>query len=569
MRVPLVLALHGGEERALELLRDGPSVPFADDAVVHLADRRELGGRAGEERLVGVVEVGSYKVLLTDLIPKVPGQRHHGPSSDPVQAAGLDRRGRQHPVTDHEDVLPGSVGDLARLVQQDRLFVAGLQGLDLGENAVEVLPGGLRRRRERVLRVPAPARDLDADALLERLLAEVGAPRPHRDEHVHGRAQRAEAHLAVPADRGRPDVAGVQSVRADDLLGRFRQRLLRVREIHVVKLRGAAKALQVLVKVPDGRTLRRLVGTDALEDAGAVVERMAEHVDLGVAPVHELTVHPDLVDLGDRHVGSLLSGMSGGSSEGYPSGRSRGQAGSYARQRVAYSNGRRSSSGPKRSSAQGRSSATARSRSASGRSHVHDHRPRSIWTRYSPSDSSLPSWIGGSSRAVVPSSAIARSSEAKSSQPRPTGSSATPKSSPNRSLISCRGPPQVPRLARNTPPGRTTRATSAISPRQSGTRCSTHRRYAPPKDASANGIPVASPITSGNGTVPPAFWTSWDTIGAEMSSPAKFSPASCSRSARSPVPTPTSRTLPRPATSPVSSSIVRAIASSEIARVAS
>jgi hypothetical protein len=28
---------------------------------------------------------------------------------------------------------------------------------------------------------------------------------------------------------------------------------------------------------------------------------VAEYVNLGVLPVHELAIHPDLLDLGDRH----------------------------------------------------------------------------------------------------------------------------------------------------------------------------------------------------------------------------------------------------------------------------
>ena len=43
--VLLDLALRRREERPLELLRDRPPMPLADDPVVDLADRRDLGGR--------------------------------------------------------------------------------------------------------------------------------------------------------------------------------------------------------------------------------------------------------------------------------------------------------------------------------------------------------------------------------------------------------------------------------------------------------------------------------------------------------------------------------------------
>jgi hypothetical protein len=45
------------EERRLELFRNRPRLARADAPVVHFADRSDLGGRAGKERLIGDVEV--------------------------------------------------------------------------------------------------------------------------------------------------------------------------------------------------------------------------------------------------------------------------------------------------------------------------------------------------------------------------------------------------------------------------------------------------------------------------------------------------------------------------------
>src|SRR5205085_6436664 len=45
---------------------------------------------------------------------------------------------------------------------------------------------------------------------------------------------------------------------------------------------------------------------DALEHAAPVVQRVGEDVDLGVVPVDELAVHPDLVDLLQGHRGLFL-----------------------------------------------------------------------------------------------------------------------------------------------------------------------------------------------------------------------------------------------------------------------
>ena len=46
-------------------------------------------------------------------------------------------------VAHHEDVLAGALGDVAGVVQHDGLFVAGLEHLDLGELAVQVLARSL------------------------------------------------------------------------------------------------------------------------------------------------------------------------------------------------------------------------------------------------------------------------------------------------------------------------------------------------------------------------------------------------------------------------------------------
>ena len=47
----------------------------------------------------------------------------------------------------------------------------------------------------------------------------------------------------------------------------------------------------------DRRAALGLVAADPLEDAGAVVEAVAENVDLGVVPGDELAVHPDPLGL--------------------------------------------------------------------------------------------------------------------------------------------------------------------------------------------------------------------------------------------------------------------------------
>ena len=94
----------------------------------------------------------------------------------------------------------------------------------------------------------------------------------------------------------------------------------RVRDLHVEEARRVVQALQVVCEPEDRRALRRLVAADALEDAGAVVEAVHADVHLGVGPVDELAVHPDLVGLVHQalRVRGLVSARAGNSPESIP-----------------------------------------------------------------------------------------------------------------------------------------------------------------------------------------------------------------------------------------------------------
>jgi hypothetical protein len=61
----------------------------------------------------------------------------------------------------------------------------------------------------------------------------------------------------------------------------------------------------MLIEPEDGRSGVGHVSTNALENAGPVVDRVRQHMDLGVGKVHELPVHPDLLYFFERHRGLL------------------------------------------------------------------------------------------------------------------------------------------------------------------------------------------------------------------------------------------------------------------------
>jgi hypothetical protein len=159
---------------------------------------------------------------------------------------------------------------------------------------------GLRHRDVDV--VAGVAAGLDADAALEALFAQVGAPGPGRHHQVDGVALGADAQLLVADPGQRAQVAALELVGAHHVALRLHHLLGREGDLHAQDLGAVEQALGVLLQAEDGRALGRVVGAHAFEGAAAVVQRVAQHVDLGVAPFDHLAVHPDLaVAVGHGH----------------------------------------------------------------------------------------------------------------------------------------------------------------------------------------------------------------------------------------------------------------------------
>src|SRR4029450_9466024 len=297
--VALVAAPGGGREDLLQPA--GNRARVAEDPVVHLPDGHDLGGRAGEEGLVGQVQVGADEVGLADLEALALGDVDDAVAGEAGQAAGGQGRRVESAVADGEDVLARPVGHVPVGVEQDGLVIAGLDGLGLGQRGVDVLAGGLGRRRDDVGVEAPPGAELDPDPGLERLLAQVGAPRPAGDDHADRGVERVEADLAVAEVDERADVAGRQLVHGDQVLGHLDGPLEGDRRLHVGDLGAPVEPLVVGGGAEDGRPVGGGVGADALEHPPAVVQGGGEHVDAGLVPVDVLPVHPDLAAWRDRH----------------------------------------------------------------------------------------------------------------------------------------------------------------------------------------------------------------------------------------------------------------------------
>ena len=110
---------------------------------------------------------------------------------------------------------------------------------------------------------------------------------------MHGGADGGDAHLFRAVEGDRAQVAGLELVRAHDLLLRLHEFILGVGDVHHVDLAGVDQALGVLGEAEDRGAADGVVGTNALEDGEAVVQRVGEDVGGRLAPRNELAVLPD------------------------------------------------------------------------------------------------------------------------------------------------------------------------------------------------------------------------------------------------------------------------------------
>ena len=236
--------------------------------------------------------------------PTLLGQADDGAPRDAVEEA-VRRRRVQHAVLDEEDVGARAFGDAAAPVEHQGVGIAHALGAVLLQRADHVEPGGLGLGRRGRGVGPAILGDRQPDALEALLHGEVGAPIPGGDGQMDlGRLRRDAHHLAAaPGDR--PHVAIGELVGLDRVAAGLVDLGHAVGDGEVHRLGALVEALAVLGQLED----LAAVGPLPLEHRAGVVQPMAQHVQVGLAPGHELAVEPDepiAVVVGD-HVGHALS----------------------------------------------------------------------------------------------------------------------------------------------------------------------------------------------------------------------------------------------------------------------
>ena len=141
-----------------------------------------------------------------------------------------------------------------------------------------------------------------ADAFFQAIFAQVGAPRPGGDDHLHIVFFRRHAQLARAIKRHRAEVAGFQAVGLHHVQVGGVDFFFAERQAHAQDMGRAEQAVGVILQTENRRALRRFVGAHTLEHAHAVVQGVGQHMGVRLAPGHEFAVKPDeTVAVSHRH----------------------------------------------------------------------------------------------------------------------------------------------------------------------------------------------------------------------------------------------------------------------------
>src|SRR5439155_1394198 len=168
----IVATTDDREEQLLEAARRRTGLAVADAAIVELADRRHLRGRAGEERLVGEIYLVAGEALLTAGDAELGEELEDGVARDAAEH-GRQRRGLGDAARDDEHVLAARLGHVAVHVEQQGLVVARAPDLVRGEDRVHVVAAGLGLGEQRVRVEALEGAGLHADAGPESLVQRV------------------------------------------------------------------------------------------------------------------------------------------------------------------------------------------------------------------------------------------------------------------------------------------------------------------------------------------------------------------------------------------------------------
>ena len=120
---------------------------------------------------------------------------------------------------------------------------------------------------------------------------------------MDGVAAWRDAELLRTDPGERTQIAGLERVGANHCFLGFDDFLVRERQLHLENLCRVEQPAGVFMQAEDRGAIDGVVGPYTLEDRHAVMQRVGQDMDLGIAPVHQFAIEPDVpVAVSHRHV---------------------------------------------------------------------------------------------------------------------------------------------------------------------------------------------------------------------------------------------------------------------------
>ena len=270
--------------------RSAPACP--DCPVVQFHYGGDFRRRAGEKRFIRNIDLVPGQAFFLYFDAQVAGEHHDGVTGHAFQGGG-QVRGVNHAVAYDKDVLAAALCDIAFIVQQQRLVVTAFQRFVQGKDGIDVMADGLGLAHGDVHVVPCEGRRPDADALLQSLIAQVGAPFPGGNRHVNAEVVRAQAHSLGAVKSDGPDISRRQGILSHHRDTGFVNFVEGTGQAHPQDVRRTLHAAGVVMQPENSNTARRLVGAHAFENPHAVMQRVGKHVHVRLPPGNQFAVKPD------------------------------------------------------------------------------------------------------------------------------------------------------------------------------------------------------------------------------------------------------------------------------------
>src|SRR5271157_3094305 len=268
-RQPAEAVFGGSVHNAIKLfadgLRDWAGNAATDGDLVHGADRCDLGCGPTEEQFVADVQHLARNNLLDDWNAEFVRDVQHRVASDAGQNAVAQRRRVDAVLMHDEDVLAGSLADVAVDVQRDALGIAVHDGFHLDQLRIHVVGAGFGHGRHGVGRQAVPGRNADLHAVVRIGRAEVLTPLVVGNVNLGGRVERIDADLAITAQHDWADVTRRHFIGGDEFHRPLAKLVERIVQFDAIDLARLDQTTHMVLQAEDSRALWRVVATDSLE----------------------------------------------------------------------------------------------------------------------------------------------------------------------------------------------------------------------------------------------------------------------------------------------------------------